>query len=100
MKKSLIPISTALLFCCTAIFCADIASKKWEQYPPALQTESMLFNGLTDSHTVEMTLPDGTVQPFQFAAASEVAAAFSSLQAGDGVTICYDPASLKIVAAK
>ena len=98
MKKSL--IAAVFLFCCIAICCADIAPKKWEKYSPALQTESMLFNGLTDSHTVEMTLPDGTVQPFQFAATSEAAAVFSSLQEGDGVTICYDPASLKIVAAK
>ena len=48
-----------------------------------------LFNGLADSHTAEMTLPDGSVQPFQFEADSDVAAFLSTLEAGDGVTIAY-----------
>lgn len=48
-----------------------------------------IFNGLADSHTAELTLPDGSVQPFQFEADSDVAAVFSALEAGDGVTIAY-----------
>ena len=48
-----------------------------------------IFNGLADSHTTEMTMPDGSVQAFQFDANSDVAAILSNLEAGDGVTIAY-----------
>lgn len=52
-------------------------------------TETALFNGLADSHTAELTLPDGTVQAFQFDAASETAKIMGSLKEGDGITIRY-----------
>ena len=48
-----------------------------------------IFNGLTDSHTVELTLPDGSVQPFQFAADSDVAYALANLEEGEGITVTY-----------
>ncbi|MDO4531665.1 MAG: hypothetical protein Q4C06_06750 [Bacillota bacterium] len=67
---------------------------------PEIITEAMVFNGLTDSHTAELTLPDGSVQPFQFDEASDAAAVLSSLQEGDGVTIGYIADSLKIVTAE
>ena len=52
-------------------------------------TETAIFNGLADAHTAELTLPDGTVQPFQFDADSDVGKVMASLQEGDGVTISY-----------
>ena len=52
-------------------------------------TETAIFNGLADSHTVELTLTDGTVQPFQFDPDSEVAKIIASLTEGDGITIGY-----------
>ena len=52
-------------------------------------TETAIFNGLADSHTVELTLTDGTVQPFQFDPDSEVAKIIASLTEGDGIAISY-----------
>ena len=52
-------------------------------------TETAIFNGLADSHTAELTLPDGTVQPFQFDPDSEVAKIIASLTEGDGIAISY-----------
>lgn len=51
--------------------------------------ENAIFNGLADSHTAELTLPDGSVEAFQFDADSAVAEALSSLKEGDGITIHY-----------
>lgn len=53
------------------------------------ETITAIFNGLSDSHTVEVTLPDGGIQAFQFDAGSEVAEKISSLQEGDGFTFGY-----------
>ena len=52
--------------------------------------ETAIFNGLADSHTAELTLPDGTVQAFQFDPDSDVAKIMGSLKEGDGVTIGYN----------
>lgn len=52
--------------------------------------ETAIFNGLADSHTAELTLPDGTVQAFQFDADSDIAKVMGSLTEGDGVTIGYN----------
>ena len=52
--------------------------------------ETAICNGLADSHTAELTLPDGTVQAFQFDADSEIAKIMGSLKEGDGVTIGYN----------
>ncbi len=51
--------------------------------------ETAIFNGLADSHTAELTLPDGSVQAFQFDGASDIAKIMGSLKEGDGVTIGY-----------
>ncbi|WP_405728059.1 hypothetical protein [Anaerotignum sp.] len=51
--------------------------------------ETAIFNGLADSHTAELTLPDGTVQAFQFDADSDIAKVMGSLKEGDGLTIGY-----------
>lgn len=60
---------------------------------PAIQ-ETAVFNGLADSHTVELTLSDGTVQAFQFDANSNLANIIGSLKEGDGLTIQYtEPAN-------
>lgn len=62
-----------------------------------------IFNGLADSHTVELTLPDGTVQAFQFEEYTDPAATFVSLQEGDGVFITYvetETGALKILTAE
>ena len=56
---------------------------------PGANVATALFNGLTDSHTVELTMSDGSVQPFQFEGDSDVAAALSTMQEGDGLTIAY-----------
>lgn len=56
----------------------------------AENTETAIFNGLADSHTVELTLPDGTVQAFQFDPDSDVAKVMGSLKEGDGITIGYN----------
>lgn len=53
------------------------------------QKEPAIFNGLSDSHTAEILLNDGTVASFQFDADSDVSQALSSLQPGDGFTIEY-----------
>lgn len=50
---------------------------------------SAIFNGLADSHTVELTLPDGSVQPFQFDTESDAANIMASLNEGDGITVYY-----------
>lgn len=62
--------------------------------------ETVIFNGLADSHTAELTLPDGSVQPFQFDADSDIAKTLEGLKEGDGLTIGYqetENGSLKII---
>ena len=62
-----------------------------------------IFNGLADSHTAELTLPDGTVQAFQFEEYTDAAATFASLQEGDGIAITYvemENGALKILTAE
>ena len=54
-----------------------------------ITTETAIFNGLADSHTAELTLPDGSVQPFQFDPDSDIAKVMASLTEGDGITIGY-----------
>ena len=51
--------------------------------------ETAIFNGLADSHTAELTLTDGSVQPFQFDPDSDIAKVMASLTEGDGITIGY-----------
>ena len=53
------------------------------------ETITAVFNGLSDSHTAELTLPDGSIQAFQFDANSTAGAILSSLKEGDGITIGY-----------
>ena len=48
-----------------------------------------VFNGLSDSHTAEVTLPDGSVVALQFDANSPVSAEIASLREGDGFTFRY-----------
>lgn len=48
-----------------------------------------VFNGLSDSHTAEVTLPDGSVAALQFDANSPVSAEIASLREGDGFTFRY-----------
>ena len=55
----------------------------------AAQKDQAVFNGLTDSHTAEVTLSDGTVAAFQFDADSEVSKALQNLDIGEGFTIEY-----------
>lgn len=57
--------------------------------PTSTETTTAIFNGLADSHTVELTLPYGSVQPFQFDADSDAAKVLGSLMEGDGLTIHY-----------
>lgn len=53
------------------------------------QKEQAIFNSLSDSHTAEVILNDGTVVSFQFDADSDISHALSSLQAGESFTIEY-----------
>ena len=48
-----------------------------------------VFNGLSDSHTAEITLPDGSFAALQFDINSAVAADIASLSEGDGFTFRY-----------
>ena len=83
---------------------ADIVPVEAEDLPDSSATvETAIFNGLADSHTAELTLPDSTVQAFQFDADSDAGKVLSSLKEGDGVTIGYTEAgngTLKIVSAE
>ncbi|MGN1230362.1 MAG: hypothetical protein ACI4TP_00535, partial [Anaerotignum sp.] len=53
------------------------------------ETVTAVFNGLSDSHTVEVTMPDGSISAFQFDPASEAGETISALQEGDGFTFSY-----------
>ncbi|MBR3992856.1 MAG: hypothetical protein IKI92_03220, partial [Anaerotignum sp.] len=68
----------------------DIVPVETESTETETITETAIFNGLADSHTAELTLPDGTVQAFQFDPDSDVAKIMGSLKEGDGVTIGYN----------
>lgn len=60
--------------------------------PPAApkgEEATAVFNGLSDSHTAEVTLPDGSFAALQFDANSPVAAKIASLSEGDGFTFRY-----------
>lgn len=60
--------------------------------PPAQpkgELATAVFNGLSDSHTAEVTLPDGSFAALQFDANSPVAAEITSLSEGDGFTFRY-----------
>lgn len=70
---------------------ANIVPVEEEDLPDSAATvETAIFNGLADSHTAELTLPDGSVQAFQFDADSDIAKIMGSLKEGDGVTIGYN----------
>ena len=78
----------------------EIVPAETKQSGDAPIVETVIFNGLADSHTAELTLTDGSVQPFQFDADSEVAKTLEGLKEGDGLTIGYTETaggSLKIV---
>ena len=57
-------------------------------FPPKPQTMSAVFSGLSDGHTVEATLPDGTVGAFQFYEPA-VANALTPMKEGDAFTFDY-----------
>lgn len=57
--------------------------------PIETRTEQVVFNGLADAHTVEVTLSDGTVAAFQFDAASEVGDALQKLDIGESFAMRY-----------
>lgn len=57
-----------------------------------------IFNGLSDSHTAEFTMNDGTVQTFQFDVDSAIADALSALREGDGLNFRYDAGEMRITA--
>lgn len=51
-------------------------------------TVNAVYNGLSDSHTAEMTLPDGTVNAYQFSD-DDVAAKLQQAKPGDALTFTY-----------
>lgn len=53
------------------------------------ETITAVFNGLSDSHTAEVTLPDGSIQAFQFDSESAAGKIINSLNEGDGFTFGY-----------
>lgn len=59
------------------------------EIPADATTATAVFNGFSDAHTVEVTLPDDTVQAFQFDADTAVQEALNAMQAGDGFTFAY-----------
>lgn len=52
------------------------------------KTISAVYNGLSDGHTAEMTLPDGTVAAFQFSG-DDILEKLDACQSGDAVTFTY-----------
>lgn len=72
--------------------------------PIGTQTEHAVFNGLTDAHTVEVTLSDGSVAAFQFDADSEAGEVLQNLDIGEGFTMRYisdeETGTTKIVGAE
>lgn len=78
--------------------CSVSSMKRVEETAPVKNTSSdttsgetitAIFNGLSDSHTVEVTLPDDSIQAFQFDAASDAGKLIQSLSQGDGFTFRY-----------
>lgn len=55
--------------------------------PLDTQAAQAFFNGLTDAHTVEVTLEDGSVAAFQFDAGSEASEALQRLDIGEAFTM-------------
>lgn len=53
------------------------------------ETVTATFNGLSDMHTAEMTMPDGEIRAFQFDAESDAGKIISGLNEGDVVTFGY-----------
>lgn len=53
------------------------------------ETITAIFNGLSDAHTVEVTLPDDSIQAFQFDPESAAGKIISNLGAGDDFTFGY-----------
>lgn len=53
------------------------------------ETVTAAFNGLSDAHTAEMTLADGSVRAFQFDAESDAGKIISGLNEGDVITFGY-----------
>lgn len=51
-------------------------------------TVNAVYNGLSDSHTAEMTLPDGTVNAYQFSD-DTVASKLQQAKPGDALTFTY-----------
>lgn len=51
-------------------------------------TVTAVYNGLSDGHTAEMTLPDGTVNAYQFTD-SQVASKLQEYKVGDAITFTY-----------
>lgn len=51
-------------------------------------TVNAVYNGLSDGHTAEMTLPDGTVNAYQFTD-SNVASKLQEYNVGDAITFTY-----------
>ncbi|MDD3395066.1 MAG: hypothetical protein EOM28_10930 [Clostridia bacterium] len=65
---------------------AEVTQVSGFRAPP--ESVSAVFNGLADSHTVEVTLEDGTIQAFQFYD-SEVSKKLHSLKEGDAFSFVY-----------
>lgn len=53
------------------------------------ETITAVFNGLSDSHTAEVTMPDGSVIALQFDVNAPVAKDIDELSEGDGFTFHY-----------
>lgn len=53
------------------------------------QTVTAVFNGLSDSHTVEVTMEDGSVRAFQFDEASDAGQVIHTLAEGDTFTFGF-----------
>lgn len=64
------------------------AMTKEEGFAPPTQNASCVFNGLADSHTVEVTLDDGTIQAFQFYDET-VSEKLHTMKEGDAFSFIY-----------
>jgi len=53
------------------------------------ETVTAVFNGLSDSHTAEVTLPDDSICAFQFDPESQAGKYIQQLSQGEGVTLGY-----------
>ena len=66
----------------------SVAFMEGEDSAPAKKTEAA-FNGLSDAHSAEVTMPDGTVKVFQFDPSSAAAKILSELKEGQRFTFFY-----------